>query len=433
MAGALGVVITNDVPVEGRAAVPVYVDDSLPIVGPSQAIVVTTGEVPQMGGPPMAVRLAPAGTPAIGPALPVYVVSGALSSGPVVTPPVNTVLPAISGTPAPGQTLTTTDGTWTGTAPIVYTYQWKRGGVNIGGATNNTYLLTASDPGTTITVTVTATNTGGSASATSAGVAISSLHTGLLAYWKMEEASGNRLDSSGNGITLTPTNAPNNAPGIVGNSVALITASAQYLTGGQVLPLTSGSWSIDGWIRLTTISAVYTVASKYNSSGLQKGYLLFFDNSVNRMKLIVSPDGNTQPTVTADNFGALSVDTWYYIYAEKNGLSTIGISINGGTLNTTALTSNTFASTADFQIGAHAAGSAGRFNGRIDELEVHNRILTPTEITARYAGGAGLTYPFDGSRPATGPAVFWIATDGLTVTEINTYGFHDSTIISHEM
>lgn len=81
MAGALGLVITTDVPIEGRRAVPVYVDDTLPIVGPSRACVVTTGEIPQAGGPPLAVRLAPPGTPAIGPALPVYVVPGGGSLG----------------------------------------------------------------------------------------------------------------------------------------------------------------------------------------------------------------------------------------------------------------------------------------------------------------------------------------------------------------
>lgn len=166
MAGALGVVITTDVPVSGQHAQPVYVDDTLPIVGPSQAIVVTSGEVPQMGGPALAVRLAPAGTPAIGPALPVYVVSGSLDN--TTPPPVNSVLPVISGAAVSGQTLSTTNGTWTGTP--TYTYQWYRNGIAIGGATNSTYLLTDSDNGTTITVIVTATNAGGSTSATSAAV-----------------------------------------------------------------------------------------------------------------------------------------------------------------------------------------------------------------------------------------------------------------------
>jgi hypothetical protein len=82
--------------------------------------------------------------------------------------PANTVLPVISGTATVGQTLTTTSGTWTGTAPITYAYQWKRGGTSISGATANTYALVTADAGSTITVTVTATNAAGNTSATSA-------------------------------------------------------------------------------------------------------------------------------------------------------------------------------------------------------------------------------------------------------------------------
>ena len=55
--------------------------------------------------------------------------------------PVNTASPVVSGTAVVGQTLSTTDGTWTGTAPITYSYQWYRGATLISGATNNTYTL----------------------------------------------------------------------------------------------------------------------------------------------------------------------------------------------------------------------------------------------------------------------------------------------------
>jgi hypothetical protein len=96
---------------------------------------------------------------------------GAIAGG-VAAPvaPVNTVLPVISGATAVTSTLTTTDGTWTGTLPIAYTYQWKRNGTSIGGATSNNYLLVIADLTTTITVTVTATNVAGNASATSLGM-----------------------------------------------------------------------------------------------------------------------------------------------------------------------------------------------------------------------------------------------------------------------
>ena len=84
--------------------------------------------------------------------------------------PVNTVLPAITGTPQVGQTLTVSNGTWTNT-PTGYTRQWKANGTDISGATGTTYVPVAGDIGKTISATVTATNAGGSTAATSAATA----------------------------------------------------------------------------------------------------------------------------------------------------------------------------------------------------------------------------------------------------------------------
>ena len=91
-----------------------------------------------------------------------------VNQSPVI--PANTVLPVISGSTVVGQTLTTTNGTWTGFPAPGFTYQWQRGGTNISGATASSYLLAVADTGATITVTVTGTNSSGNASATSAGV-----------------------------------------------------------------------------------------------------------------------------------------------------------------------------------------------------------------------------------------------------------------------
>jgi hypothetical protein len=86
--------------------------------------------------------------------------------------PVNSGEPKISGTAQVGQTLTTSNGTWTN-SPTSFAYQWRRcdaqgnGCSNIGGADTSSYLIRGGDNGNTIRVRVTAKNADGSATATS--------------------------------------------------------------------------------------------------------------------------------------------------------------------------------------------------------------------------------------------------------------------------
>src|SRR5205085_1796134 len=91
--------------------------------------------------------------------------------------PSNSTLPTITGTAQEAQTLTASNGTWAGTTPLTFTYQWRRCDTsgascsNISGATSSTYVLASADVGSTIRLVVTATNGAGSASATSAQTA----------------------------------------------------------------------------------------------------------------------------------------------------------------------------------------------------------------------------------------------------------------------
>jgi hypothetical protein len=96
----------------------------------------------------------------------------AVKANVTVTKPGNTKLPAISGSMVQGTLLTASAGTWSGSAPITYSYQWLRcnssggGCASIGGATGTQYRLTSSDVGRKVRVSVTARNSAGSATAT---------------------------------------------------------------------------------------------------------------------------------------------------------------------------------------------------------------------------------------------------------------------------
>ena len=91
--------------------------------------------------------------------------------------PVNASPPTISGTPQEGQALLAQPGSWSGTEPISYAYQWQRCGA-VGGcgdilaATEGTYTPTSLDVGFALRVRVTATNVVGSAEASSAQTAV---------------------------------------------------------------------------------------------------------------------------------------------------------------------------------------------------------------------------------------------------------------------
>jgi hypothetical protein len=89
------------------------------------------------------------------------------SVSPATTPParlgvpVDTIRPAVSGTPTPGHALTCSTGTWTN-SPTVYAYQWRRSATApLTRATAGTYAVQIADEGSPLTCTVTASNAAG--------------------------------------------------------------------------------------------------------------------------------------------------------------------------------------------------------------------------------------------------------------------------------
>lgn len=87
-------------------------------------------------------------------------------------PPEDASPPALSGTPTAGQTLTASTGSWDGTKPLSYAFQWERcdaadGCAAITGATAASYAASSADLGYELRASVTATNAAGSAAADS--------------------------------------------------------------------------------------------------------------------------------------------------------------------------------------------------------------------------------------------------------------------------
>ncbi|HTR72809.1 MAG TPA: LamG-like jellyroll fold domain-containing protein, partial [Solirubrobacteraceae bacterium] len=112
--------------------------------------------------------------------------------------PSNTVPPVISGSAEQGQLLSVTAGSWEGTPPISYAYQWQtcnslgKSCKAITGATSSTYRVLGSQIGSTLRAVVTAENEAGGKSATSETTAI--LTTGPPVNITLSAISGKSED-----------------------------------------------------------------------------------------------------------------------------------------------------------------------------------------------------------------------------------------------
>jgi hypothetical protein len=95
----------------------------------------------------------------------------------LAAPPGNVTRPTIAGTPAEGETLTASQGTWTNN-PTAFQYQWQRcrpdglGCGAIAGATQRTYDVRSADVGRTLRVRVRAVNADGATDARSDPTAV---------------------------------------------------------------------------------------------------------------------------------------------------------------------------------------------------------------------------------------------------------------------
>lgn len=178
--------------------------------------------------------------------------------GPVVSAiPTNVAPPNIMGVAIDGQVLTvTSNGTWTGYPPITFTYQWRRNGSNIGGATASTYTLVSADIGANIDCMVTATNVYGSASSDSndigpiAGVAPSNISAPI--------ASGTAQD----GQVLTTTN------GVWAGSTPITYTYQWRRNGSNIASATASTYTLVAADVGTNVDCMVTATNAYGNASM---------------------------------------------------------------------------------------------------------------------------------------------------------------------
>lgn len=218
--------------------------------------------------------------------------------------------------------------------------------------------------------------------------------TDLVAYWRMEETSGTRYDSHGLNH-LTPIWSPGYDTGIQGNAVNFVSASGQFLydidnpaisLGGDV------SFTIGLWIKPHAIATNSRILCKWDTPSNDREYHISHLGS--KIEFAVRQVGDfTGFSVTADTFGTLSNDTWYFVLAYYDAATdTMGIGVNNVFDTDTGPTGGVRDGTNQLVFGKDV-GDAYPYDGLVDEAFIYkDRLLDADERTWMYNSGSGRTY-----------------------------------------
>lgn len=216
-----------------------------------------------------------------------------------------------------------------------------------------------------------------------------SLRRGLIAYWKLDEASGTRVDIIG-GESLTDNNTVTQAVGKVGSAGQFTAANNEYLSRADSPALSAGDrdFTISAWVYLDSKGAVRGIVDKSDLGTSAGEYSLLFNNAVDRFRFLIQ-NGTSLVVATADAFGSPSLATWYHIMAWHDSvLNTVNIQINGGTVNSQATAAVVPSDTTRlFIVGSASDGAGSRWDGRIDEVKFWSRVLTAPERAEDYNNG----------------------------------------------
>ena len=270
--------------------------------------------------------------------------------------------------------------------------------------------------------------------------AINNLSSGLVGYWKMDEASGTSVaDASGNGNTGTATDAdPTDVTCLDGDTPPPV-ASGKYAnsrdfdgcddyvdlgnpTGLQV----KSNFTLSAWIK----------PSSYSNNPSALGRYWAYDNlgirTDNQALLFQLEIGGSAYVYT--NYSA-TLGTWYLMTATYDGAN-VKFYVNGEEkYNQSA------SGTSDYYLDGWDIGRGGKnqnyFDGSIDEVRVYNRALSEREVQQLYEwapgpvghwkmdekvlGNSQTLYDISGNEN-NGTTYYGANTTGMDCTKLGKYG-----------
>jgi hypothetical protein len=283
------------------------------------------------------------------------------------SPPSNTAPPTVSGAEQDTQVLTAAAGSWSGSQPMTFTYQWQRcdgtSCTSIAGATAASYTVGAADVSHQLRVAVTATNASGFATATSASTATVQANptpAGTVALWHMDETSGSVMKDSVGSHNGTIFSARLGLPGFLGTAYGFTRSYVSVPSAGDLNP---GASNLTVTLHVKTTSAPATPDWDLIRKGL-------YTTAGGEFKMEYQPSGQASCGFNgSSNYGelmagpAINDGRWHTVQCIKTPTA-IKVVVDGVAFSKT-VTIGSIANTDAVPVGARPGSEY--FQGSLDE------------------------------------------------------------------
>ena len=220
------------------------------------------------------------------------------------------------------------------------------------------------------------------------------LITQLISHWKLDEVSGNRIDSHGSN-NLTDNNTVGFATGKLGNSAQFSRSDTDYLSNANAI-FDPGNfnftWAL--WVKLENKSDNAPLINRMALTPNQEYQIVYNDvNDVFRFRATHTGVNTDFAVLDADSFGAPSTGVWYFVVAWHDAdANTINIQVNNGTVDSLAFNSaGVYNAGNDLVIGGRL-DSSSYSDAELDSVSYWTRLLTEDERTQLYNNGDALDY-----------------------------------------
>ncbi len=232
----------------------------------------------------------------------------------------------------------------------------------------------------------------------------------LIAYWKMNESSGNAADAHTVGpYNLTDNGGVGTASGKL-NGARSFDAVDDYLSYASNLLNGLSSYSFSCWAYSTEITAAFranTILATYDNA-VGAGTFLGFDGGSGAAKF------RFRKRVSYGNGDALAnsgfvVSTWYHVVGTVSASGTLTLYIDGVAQTTTGSKSGSLSNTSATIIGADDT-LLNNWKGYLDEVGIWSRDLNLGEVLTLYGNGTPAAYP----SPPTPALAVTVASVGQT-------------------